>query len=114
MTDQTLNQALAARGWTTEPSPHHGTKRVRDEGGWYVGDLTASQTADVLTLARGHINGAPQMVEPGHDPNADGPRCRHAIKAGGWLLYEARDPNPVRKGATPTEAILWVARGVLS
>jgi len=47
MTDQTLNQALAARGWTTEPGTH-GRKRVYDRSGDFVGELTASETWDAL------------------------------------------------------------------
>lgn len=55
MSDQTLNQALAARGWTTEAGTY-GRKRVYDRSGDLVGELTASETWDAL-----------------HDAEADGP-----------------------------------------
>jgi hypothetical protein len=47
MSDQTLNQALAARRWTTEPGTY-GRKMVFDQNGDFVGELTASETWDAL------------------------------------------------------------------
>jgi hypothetical protein len=61
MSDQTLNQAIAVRGWTTEPGTY-GRKRVYDRSGDFVGELTASETWDAL-----HDAEADELVEWAND-----------------------------------------------
>jgi hypothetical protein len=47
MKDQTLNQALQARGWTTQPGTY-GRKKIFDRAGVLIGQMTASETWDTL------------------------------------------------------------------
>ena len=69
MEDQTLNQSLQARGWTTQPGTY-GRKKIFDRAGVLIGEMTASETWGALHDAEAEADD--DIVDEETDGHPDG------------------------------------------